>query len=35
VAEGAAELGMRAALVGGPGDAEVLAALVAYFSRAT
>ncbi len=35
VAEAAAGLGMRAALVGGPGDDEVLAALVAYFGRAT
>jgi len=35
VAEAAAALGMRAALVGGPGDAEALAALVAYFGRAT
>jgi uroporphyrinogen-III synthase len=33
VAEAAAGLGMRAALVGGPDDAEVLAALVAYFGR--
>jgi uroporphyrinogen-III synthase len=33
VAEAAARLGVRHALVAGPGDAEVLAGLVAYFGR--
>lgn len=33
VAEAAARLGVREAIAAGPGDAEALAALVAYFSR--
>jgi uroporphyrinogen-III synthase len=33
VAEAAARLGMREAIVAGPGDAETLAGLVAYFGR--
>jgi uroporphyrinogen-III synthase len=33
VAEAAVRLGVREAIAAGPGDAEALAALVAYFSR--